>query len=204
MISDDEYKSTYDILTGIAEVWDQISDVNQSKLLEDLAGTRNTNVVLSIIQNLQDLTGAYETATNAEGVAASANEIYMDTIEGKLGTLKASFQEFSQDVLNSDLVKAGVDILTQLLNVLDKIVSTLGGLGTVTGSLALFKNFGNIKDLISKVTGLSDAASAAAGAAGKAGKAATSFNAVSTGIMLGVTAISTAYNLYQENQKKIE
>lgn len=204
MISDDEYKSTYDILTGIAEVWDQISDVNQSKLLEDLAGTRNTNVVLSIIQNLQDLTGAYETATNAEGVAASANEIYMDTIEGKLGTLKASFQEFSQDVLNSDLVKAGVDILTQLLNVLDKIVSTLGGLGTVTGSLALVKNFGNIKDLISKVTGLSDAASAAAGAAGKAGKAATSFNAVSTGIMLGVTAISTAYNLYQENQKKIE
>ena len=49
MSSDDEYKSTYEILSSIAEVWDQISDVNQSKLLEDLAGTRNTNVVLSII-----------------------------------------------------------------------------------------------------------------------------------------------------------
>ena len=49
MSSDDEYKSTYEILSSIAKVWDQISDVNRSKLLEDLAGTRNTNVVLSII-----------------------------------------------------------------------------------------------------------------------------------------------------------
>ena len=40
------------------------------------------------------MTGAYEAATEAAGVAAGANSEYLDSIDGQLGVLKAHAEEF--------------------------------------------------------------------------------------------------------------
>ena len=37
-----EFKSSYDILMGIGEVWDRLSDVNQANITEILFGKRQT------------------------------------------------------------------------------------------------------------------------------------------------------------------
>ena len=45
------YKSTYQILKEISEIWDQLSDKNQAKLLEKLAGKRGGQVVAGLLTN---------------------------------------------------------------------------------------------------------------------------------------------------------
>lgn len=104
------YKSTFQILKEIAAVWDKIDNVSQMTLLEDLAGKRNASVIASVINNLQDLEGAYKDATNSTGVAAKAQATYMDSIAGKQAKMTAQFQDFSQNLLDSDIIKVVMDI----------------------------------------------------------------------------------------------
>lgn len=65
MADETTFKSTYQILLELANVWDDLTDINQAILLEDLAGKRNANAIQSVITNIDAMTGAYETAMNA-------------------------------------------------------------------------------------------------------------------------------------------
>jgi len=115
MADETTYKSTYQILTEIASVWNELTDIQQATLLEDLAGKRNANVVKSIITNLADLQGSYQSASDATGTLSEANDIYMGSMQAKLAQFSASFQEFSQSVIDSDLLKLVVDTGTALM-----------------------------------------------------------------------------------------
>lgn len=48
MIDDDTFKSSYDILMGIGEVWDQLTDVSQANVTEILFGKRQTKTCLDV------------------------------------------------------------------------------------------------------------------------------------------------------------
>lgn len=48
MIDSDTFKSSYDILMGIGEVWDQLTDVSQANVTEILFGKRQTITCLSM------------------------------------------------------------------------------------------------------------------------------------------------------------
>ncbi|MBQ5475410.1 MAG: hypothetical protein IIT65_12135 [Lachnospiraceae bacterium] len=61
----------------------------------------------------QELVGE---AYNANGAAAKQFAKTQESLESKLARLKNAWNEFAMGILNSDLVKIGVDILTNLLN----------------------------------------------------------------------------------------
>lgn len=151
MKNENEYKSTKQIFEEIAGVWNQMSDVSQAALAERLGGKRNMNVVMSIIQNIKDLKGAYEDSMTAAGTAAEANEIYMDSISGKVGQFKAQWDVFSYTTLDSNLVKPFIGGATELLSVLTSVINALKQLGPVlpaAGLLAFGKTIlGVSKDL---------------------------------------------------------
>lgn len=46
MLDDETFKSSYDILIGIGEVWDNLSDINRANITELLFGKRRTIVSL--------------------------------------------------------------------------------------------------------------------------------------------------------------
>ena len=135
------YKSTYQILKEIAAVWDKISNVSQMALLEDLAGKRNASVIASVINNLKDLEGAYNDASNSAGTAERAQATYMDSIAGKQAKATAQFQEFSTEILDSGLIKGVYDLgygfmwlLTQVTKVgqlLPAIVAAIGAISSI-------------------------------------------------------------------------
>lgn len=151
MKNENEYKSTKQIFEEIAGVWNQMSDISQAALAERLGGKRNMNVVMSIIQNIKDLKGAYEDSMTAAGTAAEANEIYMDSISGKVGQFKAQWDVFSYTTLDSNLVKPFIGGATELLSVLTSVINALKQLGPVlpaAGLLAFGKTIlGVSKDL---------------------------------------------------------
>lgn len=77
----DTYKDLYDIFAGISEVWDELSDTSQARVSEILGGSRQLQVISSIMSNMSDAENAYADAMNSANVATSSNIEYMDTIE---------------------------------------------------------------------------------------------------------------------------
>lgn len=129
-----EFKDLYDILEGIAGVWDQLSDTQQARVAEILGGTRQLQVISSILGNWQDAAGAYADALDSANVATNANEIYMSTATAHLNQFKAAFQELSSTIVNSDLIAKIIDIGRVLLEVANsaiKFIDSFGGLRTL-------------------------------------------------------------------------
>ena len=61
------YKDTYTILKEIGTVWDDLDPMDQAAALELMAGKNRANTLSAILNNMEDLEGAYNTALNAEG-----------------------------------------------------------------------------------------------------------------------------------------
>lgn len=144
MKDENTYKDMYDIFVQLAEVWDNMEDVSQSRVAEILGGTRNTSGIMSTITNIKDAIGAYSSAMDSAGTATEADNIYMDTTKAKVGELKAAFQELSSDFISSNFTKGAVEGLKGIVEAIDKIVETVGSLGTILAGLGLAKVIKNV------------------------------------------------------------
>ena len=119
---DGSFKSTYEIMQGIAEIYDELSDTNKADLLETIAGKNRANDVAALISNWNQVESAMKSAMEAEGSAAAENEKYMESIQGRLDALTAAWQALSNTIVDSDFVKVLITGLTNVLDLLDNIV----------------------------------------------------------------------------------
>ncbi len=167
-----ELRSTYDILADLSERWEEYTDTERAAIAEMLAGTRQQNVFYSIMQNWGDATRVVKDASLATGTLQKSQEIYLDSIEGKSQRLKATWEQFSQDLLDSAIVKFFVDLLDWIGGVLDGIISLGDGavskIGLIAAALAglmamltkltpriatLIENFRAIRDMATQLGG---------------------------------------------------
>ena len=139
------FKSTYQIMKELSEVWGSLSDVTQANVTELIAGKRNANGVAAILNNFNVAESTMESAANSSNVAWEENEKYLDSIQGRLAQLDASFQALSEDVLSSGLVKGGVSFLTSIVKLLDKIINLTGALPAGLGIAAFATQLGEPK-----------------------------------------------------------
>lgn len=105
----DQFKDLYDIMEGISGVWDKLSDTQRARVAEILGGTRQLQVISSIIGNWGDAANAYSDAMNAINVATKANDIYMQTTAAHIKQFKSAFAELSSQLMNSSFLKFFVD-----------------------------------------------------------------------------------------------
>ena len=131
------YKSTYQILSEIAEVWEDINDMDQAALLELLAGKRAGSVMSAILQNPETLKDAFDSANNAAGSAWDENEKYLDSIQGKMDLFTNSIQTMWINALDDKAIKGFVDfgrILVELIDNVGLLKSLFIALGTYAGA----------------------------------------------------------------------
>ena len=132
------YKSTYQILSEIAEVWETMNDMDQAALLELLAGKRAGSVMSAILQNPETLKDAFESASDATGSAMTENEKYLDSIQGRLDLFTNAVQTMWNDTLNSDFLKFIINAGTALIKLADGIDIAGAKIGSMwTTALAL-------------------------------------------------------------------
>ena len=84
MEDENTYKNIMDIVIGIGEAWDDLSDIDRAGLLESLAGKQQSNALAAALQNTDIIKAAYETAQTSEGSAQQELDAYLDSIEGIL------------------------------------------------------------------------------------------------------------------------
>lgn len=150
-----EFKSTYQILKEISAVWDKLTDVSKANVTEMLGGKRNSNAVLSVIEQFSIAEKSMEDAANSSNSAMTEQERMMDSIEGRLKQLNASFEKFSNDVMSSDLIKFFVTLATKIVDAADGMVNLAGSIPAITaaisGVLSVMQMSGKLKNGAGKV-----------------------------------------------------
>ena len=163
MADEDTFKSIYEILVGIGHEWDKLTDVERASLGEALAGKRNSNVLFAIMNNIEELEKAYETAENAAGSATREQENYQRSIQYSVDVLKAEVSELYTKVLDSKEVKGFVDLLAQGLGYVVKIADKLPAIaviGSMFGASAFLGNTRRMGQLSMFLDGLITATNA--------------------------------------------
>lgn len=149
--SNGNYKSTYEIMQGLADLYDNIvkkdkelGTNNLNLLLETIAGKNRANIAASILQNGDMLRSVYEDAQNSEGSAEKELNSYLDSIDGKMAQLENRTQEFWFKVIDSETIKNGIDLLSTLLKGATDFVDTVGLLPTILTGIGVALSFKNV------------------------------------------------------------
>lgn len=150
------YKSTYEILLGIADIYQDIVENDEkygtkgaNLLLETIAGKNRASIAASILQSPDMLRKAYAEALDAEGSAEIENAKFIDSISGHLEKLKNAWQEVWANTLNRDIINFFLDLGTAILKVVSNI-GLLPSLGIFGGLVATLFEFANGTGLIVK------------------------------------------------------
>lgn len=145
MLDSKNFKSTYQIMKELSQVWSGLSDVTQANVTEMIGGKRNANAVSAILNNFDVAESSMESAANSANVAWAENEKYLDSIQGRLAQLDASFQALSTDVLDSGLVKTVVSLATGLTKAADAMIKFTGAIPMPAGIATFITQLGKPK-----------------------------------------------------------
>ena len=116
-----ELRSTYDVLNDLAAKWGDLTDEQRASVANMLAGTRQQNAFYSIMSNWEEAKDVVAEESEGIGSLMDAQGTYIDSVEGRMQQLNATFESFSANVLKSDLVKIVIQALNGLTTALDWI-----------------------------------------------------------------------------------
>ena len=152
MQDEDNFKSIYDIVVGIGEKWNELTDIQQAALLEPLAGKVQSNALAAALNNVDQLKAAYKTAEESAGSAQREQENYQKSIQYSIDVAIAKLQELATKMLSSEALKGIVSFGTDAIGVVSDLVDKFGLLQiaiTAIGTIAFSSKF---KPLISGLT----------------------------------------------------
>lgn len=137
------YKSTYENLLGISQVYKEIVETdaktgsnNKNLLLETIAGKNRANIAASILENPSLLEKAYKSSKyDSKDSAQQELDRYLDSIDGRLTKLQNHADKFWNAFLNTDSVKNGISLIDGFVNRVTTLVSKFGALPTILGSM---------------------------------------------------------------------
>ena len=155
MKDDNTFKSTYQIMKELSEVWKDLSDATQANITELISGKRGGQSTSALLNNFSVAEDAMKQALNSSGSAMRENETYMDSLQAKLNQLDSAFQKFSTDLMKSDIPKFFISLATVFVDGADSAVKFAGALPTLTaaisGVLSVMQMSGKLKNGAGKV-----------------------------------------------------
>lgn len=155
MKDDNTFKSTYQIMKELSEVWKDLSDTTQANITELISGKRGGQSTSALLNNFSVAEDAMKQALNSSGSAMRENQTYMGSLQAKLNQLDSAFQKFSTDLMKSDIPKFFVSLTTVFVDGADSAVKFAGALPTLTaaisGVLSVMQMSGKLKNGAGKV-----------------------------------------------------
>ena len=142
--TDGEFRDFKDTMRDLSEVWDTLSDVEKSNIAFNLAGTRQINVIQTLLRNWSDYEDLVVKANESAGVTFENQEKYAESLQGRMEELSATMTSVRNNLINEGNVSPIVDIISNLAKGLDVITSKLGLIGTLGTGAGLFAGIKNI------------------------------------------------------------
>lgn len=128
----------FDVIMGeLSDKWDSLTDAQKSNISYNIAATRQTNLLTSVLKNFGSSMQLAEEASRAEGSALENQEKYAESYKGVLQGLSTQAQTTWVHLLDSDGFKAGIKFLETMVSLVDKLVGQLGVAGTLITGLGI-------------------------------------------------------------------
>ena len=138
------FKSTYEIMKGIANVWNDLTDTSKAAIIEKIAGKQRGNTITALLTNMSQADKIVNDSIGSAGSAMSEYEKYLDSIQGRVQGFQTSIENLSATLINGDLVKFGITSGTQIIDVLDNLISKFGVLETLIPAVMAGLSFKNV------------------------------------------------------------
>lgn len=152
--TDGTLKNTYDLLGELADVYPTLTAAEKAYVTETIAGKYQAQNAAAILSNWKTAVDATATALDSQGSAMKENSKYLDSIQGRMANFNSAFEQLSQSVMSSDLIKWFIDLGTAIVNIADSdfgkfltkftllFVSTKSGIVIIGKLIDTFKKFG--------------------------------------------------------------
>lgn len=136
MTKDGRFKSTYEMMKGIAEAYNKMDSgsTNAAALLELIAGKNRASDVAGLLKNFSQAEKAYQTAQESSGVAMKNYDKYQKSLEARSNKTKSIIENLSLNVLDDGKIGTLYDGLNGLLEVIVKISEVTQGIPTIAAA----------------------------------------------------------------------
>lgn len=135
-----ELKSMDEILDEIGSKWDTIGKDQQVALAQTVAGVRQYTQFIALMDNWDFMKENLNTAANATGTLDKQAEIYAESWEAAQKRVQAAAESIYQDLLKDDFFIGLTDDFGAIIEFIDKIIDSLGGLSGVLPGIAILVN----------------------------------------------------------------
>ena len=144
-----EYNSASDVLDALASKWDTLNQAQQNAIAISFSGQRMQNQFRVLMENYDRVQKYTDVAANSEGSGEQKFDLYLEGLEAKTNSLKASLESLSSSVISRDLYAGFLDGSKAVVDFTEKtglLKGALAGLGTAGATYAL-------SQLVSMATG---------------------------------------------------
>ena len=121
-----QFRNLDDVFLDIAKKWKSLDTNTQRYIATMAAGSRQQSRFIAMMSDYERTMELVNAANNSAGASQKQFEKTTESLEAKINRLKNSWDTFVQGLANSSFIKASIDALTFLLNILNKITDIVG------------------------------------------------------------------------------
>ncbi len=114
-------RSLYDIFLDISKVYKDMSDEDQSALLDILAGKHRASAISATLNNMTEAEGILQNSLNAAGSAQREYDVYLESTEAHIQQFQAKLVETYATFMNGDMISHVADLGTAILGIVNKM-----------------------------------------------------------------------------------
>lgn len=135
-----EYNNYGEVLDNLASKWDSLSQVQQNSLVKAFAGVHQAENFRVLMENYDKAKEYMDIAANSDGATEQKFGYYLDSLEAKTQSLKASLEALASQTIPEDLYGSVLDISQGMVDAATNtgiLKASLVGLGTTGAVYAL-------------------------------------------------------------------
>ena len=145
-----EFRNFGTILDEVYGKWGKLSNVSQKAIAVAFGGVRNQEKFFTLMEHYSEAMKYAEISAESTGTAVEKfNNSYLTSVEASQDRFVSNYQQFSQTILNSDLLKFTYDGGSGLLGFFTELNNKLGSIPvlatTAAGALSAISNKGRLE-----------------------------------------------------------
>ena len=117
-----EMRGFDEVLDDLAEKWDNLNDVEQNAVATAMAGVRQRNQFLALMQNYDQYKESLESSRTSSGTADEKYAAVMDSIATSMQKIQTAWESFTQKLQASGFVKGFFKTIAFVVERIDKFL----------------------------------------------------------------------------------
>ena len=149
-----ELKDMDNILAEMGAKWKTLSKDQQVALAQTVAGLRQYNQLVALMENFDFYEQNLQSAKNAEGSLQEQADIYAESWQAASDRVKAAIQGIYEDLLNDEAFIDVLNTIEKILTYVDNLIDGLGGLGGVLTTIGALLTRAFSSQIAQSMTGI--------------------------------------------------